>query len=156
MLIRAEREVDASAEAVFDFLADLENHWRLAGEGIQVLDLMGPPGARTGGRVRLRGPLGIGRVVSTAVIAAEQPERMTGSAELGRRTHATVTWTLREEAGRLHVALEARVEGVSLGDQILLALGGRRWLERLFQRTLAHLGDQSRAAGAERVDRVST
>jgi hypothetical protein len=142
--------IERPIEAVFDFLADLENHWLLTGAQVEVLDLEGPPGARVGGRVRLRGPLGLGRQVATQVMASEPPTWMAGTARLGNGTAATVSWTLAERDGRVNVALEGRIGSVSPWDRLLLALGGRWWMRRLFRRTLLKLSEQFERAESDR------
>ena len=50
---------------MFAFLSDLRNHWRLEPHFLELDDV----GAR-GGRVRIKGPLGLSRVARTAVESA--------------------------------------------------------------------------------------
>jgi hypothetical protein len=137
--IEAAMIVPASADDVFAFLADLENHWLVADRFVAVITLDGPAGARTGGVVALRGPLGLRRTVRTRVRSATAPRRMSGTAEIGSGTLATVRWTLDEQGANTRVVLAATVERAGLLDRILLAAGGRRWLQLRFERTLKHL-----------------
>lgn len=138
--------VPFSREELFDYLADLENHWALADRFIEVVDLnreatelgLGPA---TGGRVRMRGPLGISRTARTRVLAADAPSDIFGSAQLGRRTLAIVSWTLVDHGEGTLVRLRAEVVRTGALDGLLLALGGRRWLERRFLSTLDRLSD---------------
>jgi uncharacterized protein YndB with AHSA1/START domain len=65
-LIAVERAVAAPPERVFDFLADLRNHWRLERRFLE-LDERGADG----GRIRSKGPLGLSRRVETRVLEAE-------------------------------------------------------------------------------------
>jgi hypothetical protein len=152
----AERSVPASAEAIFEFLSDLDRHWLLGGRYVQVVELGGPARAPDQGVVRLRGPLGLSRTVRTRVLETTRPSRMTGSAEIGAATAATVSWTLTrlgEEA--THVELRAAVLRAGWGDLALLALGGRWWLGRMFGSTLGALAAQfgrSRGEGPARID----
>ena len=81
--VHATRSVGAEVADVFAFLADLENHWLLADRFVEVVELAGPPGARTGGRVRVRGPLRLRRTATIRVDAI----RPTGGAEGPRRRH---------------------------------------------------------------------
>ena len=135
-MIAARAIVSAERPLVFAFLADLENHWLLADRFVEVLSLEGPPGARNGGKVAVRGPLGIRRTATTRVVRSDAPESMEGTAEIGRRTRARVSWTLAQHPQGTRVRLEARVEEVGLLDRILLAMGGRRWLAHRFSKVI--------------------
>ncbi|MFL5896243.1 MAG: SRPBCC family protein [Thermoleophilaceae bacterium] len=137
MRIEATAVVPAAPEAVFRFLSDLENHWRLADRWIEVVELERSNGAH-GGRVRMRGPLGIGRTARTTVVDAQPEHVMHGTAELGR-TRALIGWELHEDVGGTAVRLSANVERTGLLDGLLLALGGRAWMQRRFEAILATL-----------------
>jgi uncharacterized protein YndB with AHSA1/START domain len=135
-------DIDASAvvaaprEAVFDFLSDLGNHWAVAGRWIEVAAL---DGAGNGGRVRIRGPLGLHRTAVTSVERVEPPERLEGTARIGR-TEARVAWTLHERGDEgTEVRLGATVVRAAPLDRAVLALGGASWMRRLFVATLARL-----------------
>ncbi|MDQ6749738.1 MAG: SRPBCC family protein [Actinomycetota bacterium] len=128
--------VDEPVEAVFAFLSTLENHWTLAGRWIEVVALA--PDAQ-GGRVRIRGPLGLRRTVTIRVEATDPPVSMRGMARLGA-TRAEVSWTLSPRGtDATEVRLAAAVVRAGPLDRALLALGGRRWMRRLFAATLARL-----------------
>jgi uncharacterized protein YndB with AHSA1/START domain len=133
--IEANGFVPVPREAVFDFLAELANHWRVADRFVEVLELDGS----TGGRVRLRGPLGTRRTARTTVVAAESPHHIAGVAELGAHTRARVQWTLIPAHRGTRVMLSACVERAGPLDRLLLRLGGRAWLTRRFTGTLANL-----------------
>lgn len=135
----AEAVVPASPQEVFAFLADLEHHWQLTGCRVQVIDLNGPPGARNGGTVRIRGPLGLGRTARTRVLWADEPRSMEGSAEIGNGTTAAVSWTIAPGGEGSHVRLEATIERVSPFDRLMLALGGRKVMQRVFSRAVVNL-----------------
>ena len=137
----AEHDVDASADALFAYLAHLEQHWQLADRFIEVVSLeQSLPGSPArGGVVRMRGPLGIHRAARTRVVEADPPTRLAGSAEVGASTVARVSWTLQPAGDRTRVRLEATVDRASALDHALLALGGRRWLERRFATILQTL-----------------
>jgi uncharacterized protein YndB with AHSA1/START domain len=137
----AERVVAAPLAAVFDFLADLENHWLLTDRFVEVLTLERPAGGGPahGGRVRIRGPLGITRTAETRVAEAHPLRWIAGTASVGERTDAQVRWTLAPEAGRTLVRLEAEVQRAGAVETLLLAAGGRRWLGRRFDSVLATL-----------------
>ena len=144
--IEATAIVPFTRDEVFGYLADLENHWSLAGRFIEVVDLdreVTEQGVAsvTGGRVRMRGPLGISRTARTRVLAADAPNGMFGTAHLGSRTLAVVSWTLVDDAAGALVGLRAEIVRAGALDRFLLALGGRRWLERCFASTLERLGD---------------
>ena len=136
MTIAAEAVVQATPEAVFRFLSDLSNHWRLAGRWIDVVEI-----GDDGGRVRIKGPLGIRRTASTRVDDAQPEHRMSGTAELSGGTVAHVRWEMNEDARGTLVRLSAEVERASPADRVLLALGGRAWMHRHFRQILARLGE---------------
>jgi hypothetical protein len=137
--------IPASPSSVFGFLADLENHWLVAGRNIEVLELTGPPGSRSGGSVRIRGPFGLSRTARTSVTEASAPDRMTGRAEIGRSTVATVSWTIAaDNDGYSRVRLGAKIKQAGVLDRLILSLGGRRWMQRLFGGTLRTLANQFR------------
>ena len=134
--IDASEVVPAPREAVFGFLSDLGNHWAVAGRWIEVVAL---DGEGDGGRVRIRGPLGVRRTAVTSVERVDPPERLEGTALLGR-TEARVTWTLCEQRdGGTEVRLAATVVRAGPLDRAVLALGGASWMRRLFAATLVHL-----------------
>jgi hypothetical protein len=99
----------------------------------------------TAGRVRVKGPLGISRVARTRVVAAHPPTIVRGAADIGRSTHAAVRWEIEPRDHGSHVVFTARVERASTLDRILLVLGGRWWLSRLFQNAVQRLGAVLRA-----------
>jgi polyketide cyclase/dehydrase/lipid transport protein len=120
-------------------LHDLDNHWLLADRFIEVVHL---DGAGEGGKVRLRGPLGLGRTVTTRVVTAEPASSIVGTAGLSGGTQATVRWTLTPAEGGTLVELAAFVERAGTLDRLLLAAGARRWLRRRFSSILARLAQR--------------
>jgi hypothetical protein len=151
LTIAAKDLVPASPESVFAFLSDLDDHWLLAGRFIEVVELEGPPGSRTGGRVRMRGPLGVRRTVTTDVAEIRNPGLIRGTARVGPTTEARVEWTLVAEAGETRVRLAAAVTRASLFDRAVLALGGAWWLRRRFRQILAVLVRHFRPGAHEAV-----
>lgn len=140
--ISATRIVAADRGDVFAFLSDLENHWLIADRFVDVRDLEGPPGARTGGRVRIRGPLGVRRTAHTRVAFAHPVEAMGGSAQLGHTTSAEVRWLLRPQDAGTAVTLGATLRRAAPLDRLLLSVGGVAWMRRRFDgslRALDHL-----------------
>jgi hypothetical protein len=138
--IVAEREVAVPPDILFSFLADLENHWLLTDRFAEVLTLDRPGGGPArGGSVRIRGPLGLGRTAHTRVVDAHPPTFLAGIARVGPRTQARVRWTLAPSGDGALVRLEATVERAAPLDRLLLAAGGRRWLEREFAAILVTL-----------------
>jgi Polyketide cyclase / dehydrase and lipid transport len=142
--IEAAALVPAGPEEVFGFLSDLGNHWRLASRFVEVVELesAGNGGSADRGRVRLRGPLGMRRTARTRVTAARPPRLLIGVAEIPGGTRARVSWTLASRLGETRVRLAAEVEDARPLDRLLLALGGRRWLERRFSETLDALASE--------------
>ncbi len=147
--IQASRTVRADAEQIFRFLADLENHWLIADRFVDVVDLTGPPGARTGGRVRVKGPLGVRRTAATRVVFACPVREMGGSAQTSGGTIAHVRWLLRPEDGRTHVTLGATIEQAGALDGLLLRAGGKAWMRARFDGALRSLDDRVAAGHAK-------
>lgn len=89
-----------AAAAVFGFLADLENHWLLTDRFVEVLTLDRSPdgGPAHGGRVRIRGPLGLARTAETRVAEADPPHSIAGTAAVGRRFEAILATLARRMA----------------------------------------------------------
>jgi hypothetical protein len=146
--IESRSVVPARREAVFEFLSDLENHWEVGDRFIEVLSLdrsragASEPAPARGGHVRVRGPLGLRRTAATRVIEAEPPGFIAGTAQLGERTRARVSWTLAEVSEATEVRLSATVEDAGPLDRLLLNLGGRVWLRRHFAAILARLAER--------------
>ena len=139
MEIEATALVPAPPDDVFDFLGDLENHWRLTGSRVQVLGLNGE---RNGASVQIRGPLGLRRTARTKVTASRSPRLILGVAELPGGTRARVSWTLAPHSRETRVALVAEVEHATVLDRFLLAVGGRRWMAHMFDRSLERLAER--------------
>lgn len=131
--------VEAAPDAVFGLLADLGEHWRLAGDWIEVLALQPPTGPADGAVVRLRGPLGLRRVARTRVDVVEPPVRLAGHAHAGRATRAAVEWRLEPAGERTRVQIELVLVRASPGDRALWVLGGRLWTQSRLRATLEHL-----------------
>jgi uncharacterized protein YndB with AHSA1/START domain len=146
--MEAEVVVPAAPEAVFDYLARLDNHWRLMDGSVEVLSLDGD-GEDGPDRavVRLHGPLGLGRTAHTQVLDAERPRLLRGRASIGhlanggRVTEGEVMWTLEPEGDDTRVHLSGSVRCAGLGDRAILALGGRAWMRARFRAALALLPD---------------
>ena len=135
--IEASRVVQATPEAVFRFLSELENHWKLTGRWVEAVWL-----DHSEGRVRIHGPLGLRRTATTVVVDAKPDHVMHGTAELSGGTRARIAWELNEDAGGTAVRLSAEVEHAALPDRALLALGGERWMARRFEAILERLDEQ--------------
>jgi hypothetical protein len=139
--LAAERTLAIGPEALFEFLSDLENHWALADRFIEVIELERDEPGRpaTGGRVRLRGPFGLRRTAVTRVVDVDRPSRIGGTALLGTSTFARVSWTVDPYGDGTRVRLAAEIEHASAFDRLLLAVGGRMWMRRRFEKILATL-----------------
>jgi uncharacterized protein YndB with AHSA1/START domain len=135
--IEASRVIRATPEAVFRFLSELENHWKLTGRWVQAEAL-----ENASGRVRISGPLGLHRTARTTVVDAQPDHLIHGTAELSGGTCAHVSWELNEDAGGTAVRLSATVQRAVLPDRLLLAIGGRTWMTRRFDAILARLDEQ--------------
>ena len=94
-----------------------------------------------GGRVRVRGPLGLSRVAQTAVVQTERPRLLTGTAQVGRGTRGAVRWEIEPLVpGTSLVRLSAQVERASAFDRAMLACGGRWLLARIVTHAVGRLG----------------
>jgi carbon monoxide dehydrogenase subunit G len=138
MELTAQARVERSPERVFSFLADLGNHWQLSRRFAE-LEALDEDAA--GGRVRIRGPFGLARVARTRVVAADEPRRLEGRAEIGRATVGRVRWEIEPDGAGSRVSLAATVEKASPVDRLLLASGGAWWLRRIFAEAVERLGD---------------
>jgi uncharacterized protein YndB with AHSA1/START domain len=154
--IEATALVEAPREEVFDYLARLDNHWRLMDDSVHVLSLDGDGGAPDRAVVRMHGPLGIGRTAHTRVREADRPRLLRGSASIGaridgaRRTEGVVSWRLEPEGSATRVRLCAEVTRAGPADKLLLALGGRAWMGARFRLALEHLAERYADAPAHR------
>ena len=128
-------------DAVFEFLSDLRNHWRLEPHFLELEDMRAD-----GGCVRVRAPLGLSRIARTRVVAAERPSLLRGIAELGRGTRGAVRWEIEPAPSGSRVRFSAQVEQATAADRVLLACGGRWWLHRIVTVALERLGTSISAA----------
>jgi len=146
----ASAEVRAPVEAVFGFLADLGNHWRLASRWIEVVTLH-PAGQRAdSATVRLSGPLGLARTVQTRVEQVTPPSAIRGYGTSGD-THAEVSWTLAPAPGATRVSVEVRLIRASPTDRVIWLCFGRVWLARRLQLTVSGLDDLLDAVASSRL-----
>jgi uncharacterized protein YndB with AHSA1/START domain len=136
--IAAKRVIGVPRDRVFEFLADLDNHWLLADRFIEVVELNGG----SGGRVRLQGPLGLRRTAATRVDEMSRPAYVRGSASIGRGTSGHVRWTLDDHRDGTLVELEVSPDRMGPLDSLLLRAGGRRWLAGVFDRILVRLEER--------------
>jgi hypothetical protein len=124
-------------ERVYAFLADLRNHWQLSRRFAELEQL---DGDRQGGRVRIRGPLGLSRIARTRVEDTIEPSELRGEARVGRSTLGVVRWTIDPDGSGSRVTLAAEVVRASALDRAVLAVGGELLLRRMFTEALDRLG----------------
>jgi carbon monoxide dehydrogenase subunit G len=134
------RTVQAPPEAVYAFLADLENHWALTHAWLDVEELAGDA---NGAEIVVRGPLGIHRRARTRLRGTSPPRGgrpgvVDGTATAPEGTTARVTWSVDAEQPGTVVRLEADVDPHGL-DRVLLGLGGSWWLRRALRRSMRQL-----------------
>jgi hypothetical protein len=146
---RASGAVAAPPERVFALLSDLAQHWRMAGDWVEVVSLEPPGAPAQGAVVRLRGPLGLTRTARTRVDVAEPHTRLAGHAQTANGTRAAVEWNLRpgREEGTL-VDLSVELADARVADRALWALVGRAWTRSRLAATLAHLAAWAAADAA--------
>ncbi|MEO9023688.1 MAG: hypothetical protein ABI339_01605 [Solirubrobacteraceae bacterium] len=80
--------------------------------------------------------------------ACSHPAVIAGCARTGKRTRASISWTIAGQQYHTSVSLRVIVEDTALLDGVLLRLGGRRWLQRRFAHALACLAHQLAAAAS--------
>jgi hypothetical protein len=86
------------------------------------------------------GPLGVRRRVRTTVLESSEASALRGIARVGRHTVVDVSWELyQHECDGTRVLLSAEVRSRGFTDGLLLALGGRIWMRRLFAATIEPL-----------------
>jgi polyketide cyclase/dehydrase/lipid transport protein len=138
--IAATRVVPVPPATAFAFLAVMHNHWKLAGERIQLVDVGSSDDRGASGVVMIRGPLGLRRRARTRVLEVRAPLTLGGTAEVGRGTVAQVRWDLKPRGEQATtVTLSAAVVTAGRLDRLLLLAGGRAWMRRVFARTLVRL-----------------
>lgn len=136
--IHARKHIDAPAHTLYAFLAALDNHWLLTDRFVSLVSLHGPVQSRTGGEITIRGPWGLHRHARMWLEADDHPERLAGTALVGRRTVAHVTWALTPVAGGTAVELAASILEASVLDRALLLVASP-WLQRRFLAAIVRL-----------------
>jgi hypothetical protein len=126
----------APAPVVYGFLERLSNHALITGRRLRLEDVTDDG---LGGRIALRGPLGLRRIARTAVTTLDPPRGFGGTAVVGRRTAAHVHWGIEDAEGGSLVTLSATITRAGVLDRLLLAAGGRQWLARSFERSVVLL-----------------
>jgi hypothetical protein len=71
---------------------------------------------------------------------AQPVSRLRGRAEIGAGTVGEVHWQIEPRRGGSRVTLSARVVRARPLDRVLLLLGGRWWLGRVFAEAVEQLG----------------
>lgn len=130
------RTLPADAATLYGFLSDPANQWRLAGPFADVVALR-PAGVRCDAELRLA--WGAGCHASAHVWPRSSREVLAVQVRLGRRTVVWATWILTPVAGSTEVDLAVQFESHSLISRVALLLGGRRWIARRLDATLALL-----------------
>ena len=143
----ATAEVDAPAGEVFAFLADLHNHWRLAGPWIEVVAVTATDARADRATIRLRGPLGMVFPVATQIDEVREPHTIKGRGACGG-SHGQVIWSLADaESGSTRVSVDVRLQRAAVHHRAIWLAGGRAWLARRLAQTVSGL-DRDLAAHA--------
>ncbi|HEX3974694.1 MAG TPA: SRPBCC family protein [Solirubrobacteraceae bacterium] len=146
MEISARRTLPVGPEEAFAFLSRPHNHRRLATPriGLRELDVT-RDGELRGALMVLRGPLWLRRRARTRVASVRRPAHLAGTARVGAGTEVEVRWDLEGAgAGATVAVLTATVTRLALTERLLLAIGGRAWVRRLFVATLERLAKELR------------
>jgi hypothetical protein len=136
--IHARKDISAPAHTLYAFLAALDNHWLLTDRFVSLVRLHGPAQSRTGGEITICGPWGLRRHARTWLEADDHPQRLAGTALVGRRTVAHVTWALTPVPGGTAVELAASILEASVLDRALLLVASP-WLRRRFLASILRL-----------------
>jgi hypothetical protein len=144
--ISATAVLAAPAAEVFEFLAELRNHYRLASRFVDVDEIDPERSTPEDGRIVLRGPLGLRRVARTKLVSTKPPDgsragAVEGLAAVETGSAARIAWRLEPRGDRTAVTLEAHVERAQGVDRLLLVLGARPWLRRILRHSLARLDE---------------
>jgi Polyketide cyclase / dehydrase and lipid transport len=146
MEISARRALPVGPEEAFAFLSRPDNHHRLTTSGLQLRELhVTGDGELRGGLMVLRGPLWLRRPARTRVVSVRRPAHLAGTACVGSGTEVEVRWELDAVtggAGATVAILTATVTRLATTERVLLALGGRTWVRRLFAATLERLATE--------------
>jgi hypothetical protein len=130
------RAVPADGHVLYAFLRDPVNQWRLAASFADIVRLQ-PAGDRCDAKLRL--PCGMRLHASVQVKPSRRARLLTAELRLGNRTVAWATWILTADRGTTEVDLAIQPESRSLVTRLVLLLGGRRWIARRLETTLATL-----------------
>jgi Polyketide cyclase / dehydrase and lipid transport len=146
MEISARRALPVGPEEAFAFLSRPHNHRRLATPKIRLRQLqVTGDGELHGALMVLRGPLWLRRAAQTRVVSVQRPGHLAGMAFVGSGTEVQVRWDLGAVgAGATMAILTARVTRLGTAERMLLAIGGRAWVQRLFVATLERLAHELR------------
>jgi carbon monoxide dehydrogenase subunit G len=139
MRTAAAETVGAPPEAVYAFLERLENHWRLT-SGFVTVDRLAPDG----GRIVLRGPLGVRKRARTELRrceppAGDRPGVVAGTATDDAGTTARVEWRIAAAPEGSRVELATTIDDARGLDRVWLALGAGWWIRRGLGRSLREL-----------------
>lgn len=141
MEISARRALPVGPAEAFAFLSVPHNHRRLATAriGLRELDVT-DDGELRGALMVLRGPLWLRRRARTRLVSMRRPAYLAGTARIGAGTEVEVRWDLDDTGRGASVAiLSATVTRLAVPERLLLAIGGRGWIRRLFVATLEQL-----------------
>lgn len=134
--VSAERLLATAPEIVFAFLAELANHRQITDRYLRLQRLSADQRSAS---IVISVPLGLYRTARTSLTSTCAPKWLVGTAAIGSRTRAQVRWNLEPCGDRTRVTLVATVLDAGGFDRLLLAFGGRWWLERRFESALVHL-----------------
>ena len=132
--IECEAIVRRPPEVVFDFLAELDNHWLIAGRR-----LVSRRQPLPGGAVRVKfGPPGVRRWAISRIERAERPRLLEGTARTAR-SEGTTRWLLEPAGdGATRVRFVQELRPRPLDDRLLVALAAP-WLRGQYRRALDRL-----------------
>jgi hypothetical protein len=137
--LRAAKSIAAPPERVYAFLESFDRHVELIHDRVEPLAV-----DSTGSTLRLCGPLGVRRTLSTTLTYSQSPTGIVGRVKAGQRTRGTVRWSIQHSDRGSWVEIVGRTEVLGVLDAMLLRLGGRRWLVRSLHHALEGLEERMR------------
>lgn len=124
---------------MFALLSDIDLHWRLSSrfEVVELRTVKGIP--ERGAYIRVHGPLGITRMIETAVTEIVAPVRVAGTARSGNSC-GRVSWECElVDATTTDVTVRIDFDRLSRHERLLVAVAGPLWLAGELARTLEAL-----------------
>ena len=142
--VAATTVVDKPPHEVFEYLADVANHWEFSDHYVKDFRLTREDsyGLGAGARYRLDAPLNRFDWADVTIAELQAPRRIVLRGRTGKfnRNRMVTVYTLEPGPGDgTRVRLTIETEPAKLSDRIQEGLGGRRWMKRQQSKALRRL-----------------